>query len=398
MTVTPGDFGESFDEDPHPPLLPPEDRLWRHPSELGASDSTLPLDPVAVRRRWLLSHPSRRSVLTAGLVGALLATGVVALGTHLADSMEGTSLSQMQGAGEAGQTARVATDAGSGLSPSVISSISRASAAMAFVDASRGTTRVRVLGLVVRPDGMILVPASSVTGATTLIVTLANGDVYAGDLVGVDQRSDLAVVHINGASGLATVALAADPMSQGSLTLAVTTPGSTAFSLGMVRDLDSSPVVGGHRLLAALTTDLSPASGPPGSPLLGSTGLVEGIITGSTRSGVVATPSWLAAPVAVELMAAGTVTHGWLGLKGVTATGDPSGVRVTSIAAHSALAKAGVKPGDVITSLDRQPLTSLGELQARLYVLPPGTRVSLGIVHDAVCSVRSAVLGATPSS
>jgi S1-C subfamily serine protease len=52
----------------------------------------------------------------------------------------------------------------------------------------------------------------------------------------------------------------------------------------------------------------------------------------------------------------------------------------------------------VITSLDRQPLTSLGELQARLYVLPPGTRVSLGIVHDAVRSVRSAVLGATPSS
>jgi S1-C subfamily serine protease len=97
-------------------------------------------------------------------------------------------------------------------------------------------------------------------------------------------------------------------------------------------------------------------------------------------------------------MAAGTVTHGWLGVEGVTASGDPSGVRVKSVAARSALAKAGVKPGDVITSLDRQPLTSLGELQARLYVLPPGTRVSLGIVHDAVRSVRSAVLGATPSS
>ena len=111
VTVTPGDFGEHSDEDPHPPLLPPDDRLWRHPSEVGASHTALPLDPVAVRRRWLLSHPSRRSALTAGVVGALLATGVVALGTHLADSMEGTGLAQLKGAAEIRATTAITTSA-----------------------------------------------------------------------------------------------------------------------------------------------------------------------------------------------------------------------------------------------------------------------------------------------
>ncbi len=398
MTVTPGDFGEHFDEDPHPPLLPPDDRLWRHPSEVGASHTAVPLDPVAVRRRWLLSHPSRRSALTAGVVGALLATGVVALGTHLADSMEGTGLAQLKGAAEIRATTAITTSASRELSPTLVSNVTRVSDAMAFVDASYGATRTRVLGLVVRSDGMILVPASRVTGAATLIVTLANGDVYVGNLVGADAPSDLAIVHINGAAGLATVTLSADPMSQGSFALAVTTPGGTAFSLGTVRDLTSSPRIGGHRLLGEITTDLSATAGPPGSPLLGSTGLVEGIVTASTAAGAVVAPSWLAAPVAAELMTAGRVTHGWLGLEGVTARGNPAGVRVTSVATGSAVARAGVEPGDVIVSLDRTSVTSLTELQARLYVLQAGIRVSIGVVHDAVRSVHSVVLGATPNS
>ena len=63
-----------------------------------------------------------------------------------------------------------------------------------------------------------------------------------------------------------------------------------------------------------------------------------------------------------------------------------------------ALGRAGVVPGDVIVSLDRTPVTSLDELQARLYVLSPGTRVSVGVVDGPVRSVRSVVLGATPHS
>jgi S1-C subfamily serine protease len=396
VTVTPGDFGDPLEEGPGPPLLPPDDRLWRHPSELGASHSSLPLDPVAVRRRWLLSHPSRRSALTAGVVGALLATGVVALGTHLADSMGGVGRSAFDGAVPANTTA--ITSGGDALSRTLAANISRASAAMAFVQVTRGSTRTRVLGLVVRSDGMILAPASGLEGATTLTVTLANGDVYLGDLVGADTRSDLAIVHINGASGLAAASLSPDPVAKGSFALAVSVPGSTAFSLGTIRGVYCSPLVAGHRLLGELATDLAVASGPPGSPLLASTGAVEGMVTGGTRTGAVVAPAWLAAPVADELMATGRVTHGWLGLDGTTTKGDPAGVRVETATANGALARAGITPGDVIVSLDRTPVTSLAELQARLYVLPPGTRVSVGIVRGSARFVHRIVLGVTPSS
>ena len=398
VTSTPGEFDEPPDEGPRPPLLPPEDRLWRHPSELGASHPSLPLDPVAVRRRWLLSHPSRRSALTAGVVGALLATGVVALGTHLADSMTGIGHPAVTNIAELQSTTAITTSASRDLGADLAATVTRVSAAMVSVEAIRGATHARVLGLVVRPDGMILVPADGVAGAGTLIVTLATGDVYIGDLVGADAKSDLAIVHINGVTGLATAALSSDPMARGAFALAVTTPGGTAFSLGTVRGLYASPRVGGHRLLGALTTDLSAASGPPGSPLLASTGAVEGIVTGCTKAGAVVAPSWLAAPVADELMATGRVTHGWLGLKGVTAKGRPAGVRVEIVATNSALAEAGIGPGDLIVSLDGTPVTSLDELQAHLYVLQPGTHVRLGVLHDAVRSVHLVVLGSQPNA
>ncbi len=398
MSVTPGDFGDPLDEGPSSPLLPPDDRLWRHPSELGAAHSALPLDPVAVRRRWLLSHPTRRSALTAGVVGALLATGVVALGTHLADSMEGTGRAARDAAVGLKPTTAITRLPTRDLSPALVANIGRASAAMATVQVTRGTKRTSVLGLVVRPDGMILVPAADVAGATGLVVTLANGDVYLGGLVGADARSGLAVVHINGATGLATASLSADPMGMGSFVLAVTTPGGNAFSLGTVRDLYASPLVGGHRLVGALATDLPASYGPAGSPLLGSTGAVEGIVTGETKMGAVVAPAWLAAPVADELMANGRVTHGWLGLEGTTTTAGPAGVRVVTAPVKGALGQAGVVPGDVIVSLNRTPVTSLDELQARLYVLQAGRRVSVGVVDGPFRSVRSVILGATPHS
>ncbi len=393
MTVPPGDVGGPPDDDPHSPLLPPDDRLWRHPSEVGATHPTLPLDQVAVRRRWLLSHPSRRSALTAGVVGALLATGVVALGTHLADSMEGA------GRAQPGVTtgALSATSGAYELSPTLEANIVRVSEAMVFVDTTRGTTRARVLGLVVRSDGMILVPAGGITGAASLLVTLADGDLYVGYLVASDPNSGLAIVRINGATGLATATLSVDPMSKGSFALALTKPGGTAFSLGTVRTLDSAPRVDGYRLVGAITTDLAPSSDPPGSPLLGPTGLVEGVVTGSTKAGVVVAPSWLVACVANELMTTGKVNHGWLGLSAATHTGKPAGVLVKSVTARGAAARAGIRAGDVIVALDGSPVSSLAELQAQLYVLRPGTRVSVGVVHGMARSTHSAILLATPN-
>ncbi|MGH9298924.1 MAG: hypothetical protein ACRDZT_03310, partial [Acidimicrobiales bacterium] len=64
-------------------MLPPEDRIWRHPSELAVNASPPMEQTLAARRRWMLSTPTRAGAWSAGMVGALLATGVVLVGTHM---------------------------------------------------------------------------------------------------------------------------------------------------------------------------------------------------------------------------------------------------------------------------------------------------------------------------
>ena len=78
------EFDESFDDDDGAsPLLPPEDRIWRHPSEIASQPPALVAEVSAARERWLSRTPTRSGAWSAGVVGAVLATGVVLVGTHL---------------------------------------------------------------------------------------------------------------------------------------------------------------------------------------------------------------------------------------------------------------------------------------------------------------------------
>ena len=65
------------------PLLPPDDRLWRHPSELGQHGQPVSAEALSARRSWMAATPSRAGAWSAGIVGAVLATGVVLVGGHL---------------------------------------------------------------------------------------------------------------------------------------------------------------------------------------------------------------------------------------------------------------------------------------------------------------------------
>jgi hypothetical protein len=82
--VGPGnEFDDGLEEEPASPLLPPEDRLWRHPSEIAAHGRSLSEEALNARSRWLSSTPTRAGAWSAGVIGAVLATGVVLVGTHL---------------------------------------------------------------------------------------------------------------------------------------------------------------------------------------------------------------------------------------------------------------------------------------------------------------------------
>lgn len=387
MNARPGGDGGGSEEDPAGPLLPPQDRLWRHPSELDP----VALHPDAVRRRWLLSHSSRRSILTAGIVGALIASAVAAIATHLADSISTTPPVRV-----VDEPSRIApTQPDDEMTAGMAVAVSRVAAAMATVEATVGGVRTRELGVVIRPDGMLLAPARGIAGSEGLVVTLAGGGVYVGSVVGSDPRSGLAVIHINGAHNLPTVTFSRSTMIGPSVALALSSPGRDWVAIGYLHDTHSIVRINGTTMVGAMTTDFSPSYCLDGSPLMSAMGTIDGIVVGDFHGAAVFAPAWLASNVARDLIESGSVVQGWLGVRGVTNSGWPGGVRIVSIAKGSALRRDGVGAGDAIIGIGSVRIRSMEDLRARLYGLRPGDHVTLSIVEDGVISRRSVALAAT---
>ncbi|MHB1974386.1 MAG: S1C family serine protease [Acidimicrobiales bacterium] len=387
-------FDDFPDEDPLAQPLPAEDRLWRHPSELGSLGSSLPLDPITVRRRWLASQPSRASAWTAGLVGALLATGLVALGTHLASAITARP-------GQSG-VELLTTSAGAAATPSAASGrhpmeaigttlathIAAAGKAVFYVDVTRQGTRSRTLGIGIGANGMLLAPAAQIAGATSIVVVLPNGASYIGDVVGTDfapraASSGLALLHVSGVTDLPVAPLSTAPLTaQQVLAVAVSGPGGSSFSVGSVATTPRSAPAGSTVLVDAMSTDLPTAAAPPGSMLLGGDGRVLGIVTGSSGGKALATPAWIATDVAAKLASEGAVVHGWLGIEGTTAGRVGGGVAVGAVARSSAASTARLLRGDIIVSVDGHSVTSMAQLQGLLYLSRPGQQLSVGVVRD----------------
>jgi S1-C subfamily serine protease len=373
-----GDFEDPADDFRAP--LPPEDRLWRHPSELGHA-AGLGLDPVAVRRRWLSNPPSKASAWTAGVVGALLATGLVALGTHLA-----TALTAHPGSSAfaAPRSSVIATGPSSGmLGVGLAASIHRTGESITSVTVTRAGHQAHCLGIVVRSDGMVLVPAASITDAKALEVSLSGKPPSLARLVGIDRRSGIAVLHVGGVEGLPVPQIGSpQALSDGSLALAVTAPDGRSFSIGTLTSLDSRMSVGGLALADVVSTDVPATMAPPGSALVDARGDLVGMVEGQQGGTAVAVPSWIVAPVVSQLIADGRVSHGWLGVTGETLPRTeyrPAGVLLTRVVPGSAAGIAGLRSGDLVTSVDFQPVTSVVGLLGHLYGLQGGDEVLVGV-------------------
>ena len=381
MAAFRGDFDGFPDDDDYSRPLPPEDRLWRHPSELGAANASLPLDPVAVRRRWLNQQPTRASAWTAGLVGAILATGLVALGTHLAGAFTSnpvprTSATALPPSSEIALAPRL-----SGLGPTITQSITRVGAAVAAIEVIQGGLDRHCLGLVVRSDGTVVAPASVLRGATTMLVTLPNSVSEVAHVVSTDPRSGLALLRVNGASNVRAISFdQTGTIEPQSLALVVGYGGS--YALGSLQSLDMQASVAGSALADVVRTDIPAADAAPGSALVDPNGTVLGIVAGSVGGDAVAVPSWVAAPVITQLLGSGSVGHGTLGIQGRTVPQEgfqPAGVQLTRVTPGSAAGVAGLRTGDIITSVNFQRVTSLVGLRGHLYGVAPGAPVLVGI-------------------
>lgn len=242
-------------------------------------------------------------------------------------------------------------------------------------------------GFIVNSNGTILTNAHVVDNADTVTVTLKDGRRFDGEVRGVDEVTDLAVVKING-TNLPTAPLGnSDMVEVGDWAIAVGNPLGldNTVTLGIVSTLNrSSSAVGipGKRL-DFIQTDAAINPGNSGGPLLNDRGEVIGINTAIRANAMgigFAIPINKAKDITDRLARGERVEHPYLGVQITNLTpelakqnnSDPNatvllpevtGALVMGVVPNSPAAAAGIRRGDVIIQIDGQPISSADQLQ-----------------------------------
>jgi putative serine protease PepD len=239
-------------------------------------------------------------------------------------------------------------------------------------------------GLVVDALGTIVTPASLVAGSQQVSVTTAAGQQYPGTVIGTDAASDVAVIRVTGASGLAALTLGDSSAVQlGDVVVAVGNqlPPSGTVSQGIVSGQAGTISVGSATVTGLIQTTAPMASGTAGSALVNIAGQVIGMTTlgsaGSAGLGV-AIPSnqvnSIAQRFAGSSTPAGTAT---LGVSASDASGG--GALVQSVVAGGPAAKAGLQAGWIIVGIAGHPVPNAAAMVTILATYKPGDQVVLTV-------------------
>jgi putative serine protease PepD len=274
-------------------------------------------------------------------------------------------------------------------------------------------------GIVLTADGDVLTNNHVVDGATGAItVTLSDGSQHAATVVGTSPSYDLAVVKVQGVSGLtpATLGASAD-LQVGQEVVAIGSPQGLEGTVtsGIISALDRTVAVqtedGSAVVYNGLQTDASINPGNSGGPLVDLQGHVVGIDSaeattgssnGTTQSGSIglgfAIPIDQAKRVAQELMNGGTATKPTLGVTGNAATSSGDGAQLATVVAGSPAAQAGLAAGDIVTAVDGAKVEDFADLIARIGAHAPGDKVTLTVGAAGSSRTVAVTLGSTPDT
>lgn len=258
-------------------------------------------------------------------------------------------------------------------------------------------------------QGLILTNAHVVDHATDITVTTLDGHNYKGTVVGADQESDIAVVKVKDAK-LTEVPFGDSSKAEvGDYVLAVGNPFGLAHSVtfGIISALGRSGI-NPEGYEDFIQTDASINPGNSGGALVNMRGELIGINAAilSQSGGNIgigfAIPSNMAHSVMEQIVKFGSVKHGLLGVLTQQVSPDVaetlgdkelSGALVSQVNEGSAAAKAGVKPGDVITAVNGVTIHSITDLHNRIGLTRAGESVELSIIRDGKHLQLTAIIG-----
>jgi serine protease Do len=266
-------------------------------------------------------------------------------------------------------------------------------------------------GFIISSDGYVLTNNHVVADADEIIVRLSDRSELQAKLVGTDPRTDVALLKVDG-KNLPIVKLGdSEKLKVGEWVLAIGSP--FGFDHSVTKGIVSAKgrTLPNDTYVPFIQTDVAINPGNSGGPLFNMKGEVVGINSQIfTRSGgfmglSFAIPIDVAMNVAEQLKAEGKVSRGWLGVVIQEVNKDlaesfgldkPAGALVAQVLEGGPAAKGGLQVGDVILSMNGQPIVLSADLPHLVGALKPGSRIDLDVVRGGTRKTLSMSIGALP--
>ena len=268
-------------------------------------------------------------------------------------------------------------------------------------------------GFFISADGYAVTNNHVVDGADKVEVTTDDGKTYKAKVIGTDQRTDLALIKVEGGSNFPFAKLSDTKPRIGDWVLAVGNPfglGGTVTA-GIVsasgRDIGNGPYDDFIQIDAPVN------KGNSGGPAFNTNGEVIGVNTAiySPSGGSVgiafSIPAQTVKSVIAQLKDKGSVSRGWIGVQIQPVTADiadslglkkAEGALVAEPQANGPAAKAGVESGDVITAVNGETVKDARELARTIGGMAPGASVKLDVLHKGQDKVITLTLGQLPNN